>query len=96
VADYRLSPRAKRQMRDIWHYIAAENERAADKLLNSLFEKFALVAKHPEMGSPRPELSAMARIVVEGRYIAIYEPTDYGAEIVAVVHGMREPSSWLD
>jgi toxin ParE1/3/4 len=35
-------------------------------------------------------------IVVEGRYIAIYEPTDYGAEIVAVVHGMREPSSWLD
>ncbi len=47
------------------------------------------------MGSARPELSAMARILVEGRYIAIYEPTDYGAEIVAVVHGMREPSSWL-
>jgi plasmid stabilization system protein ParE len=48
------------------------------------------------MGSARPELNAATRIIIEGRYIAIYEPTDYGAEIVVVVHGMREPSSWLD
>lgn len=96
MPNYKLSPRAKRQMRDIWRHIAVENERAADKLLNRLFDKFELVAQHPEMGSARPELSAIARIIVEGRYIAIYEPADYGAEVVAVVHGMREPSTWLD
>jgi plasmid stabilization system protein ParE len=83
-------------MRDIWRHIAAENERAADELLKRLFEKFELVAQYPEMGSARPELSAIARILVEGRYIAIYEPAGYGAEIVAVVHGMRDLSSWLD
>ena len=48
------------------------------------------------MGSARPELSATARMIVEGRYVAIYEPTHYGAEIVVVIHGMREPTSWLD
>jgi toxin ParE1/3/4 len=96
MARYKLSPRAKRQMGDIWRHIAVENERAADKLLNRLFHKFELAARHPDIGSARPELGTLARIIVEGRYIAIYEPADYGAEIVAVVHGMREPSSWLE
>jgi hypothetical protein len=44
----------------------------------------------------RPEISPVARLIIEGRYIAIYEPTNYGAEIVVVVHGMREPTTWLD
>jgi toxin ParE1/3/4 len=96
VAKYKLSPRAKRQMGNIWRHIAVENEQAADMLINRLFHKFELAARHPEIGSARPELSPLARIIVEGRYIAIYEPAEYGAEIVAVVHGMREPSSWLD
>jgi plasmid stabilization system protein ParE len=93
---YRLSPRAKRQIRDIWHDIAVHNETAADRLIQRLLEKFARVAEYPEMGAARPDISALARIIVEGRYIAIYEPTSYGAEIVVVVHGMREPSNWLD
>ncbi|EJC83581.1 plasmid stabilization system protein [Rhizobium leguminosarum bv. trifolii WSM2297] len=96
MARYRLSPRAQRQMRDIWRNIAVQNEPAADRLLQRLFEKFELVAAHPEIGPARPEISAAARLIVEGRYIAIYEPTSYGAEIVVIVHGMREPSTWLD
>lgn len=44
----------------------------------------------------RPEIAAAARLIIEGNYIAIYEPADYGIEIVIVVHAMREPSSWLD
>lgn len=83
-------------MSEIWHYIAVENEPAADRLLNSLFEKFDLAARHPDVGSPRPELSATARLLVEGRYIAIYEPTSYGIEVVAIVYAMRDPSIWLE
>ncbi|WP_183902169.1 type II toxin-antitoxin system RelE/ParE family toxin [Rhizobium metallidurans] len=93
---YRLSPRAKRQMRDIWSDIAVHNEAAADRLIQRLLDQFALIAEHPKMGAARPEISARARLIVEGRYVAIYEPTDYGAEIVVIVHGMRDPSSWLD
>ena len=47
------------------------------------------------MGVARPELSETARILIAGRYIAIYEPTPYGALIVAVVHGMRDPTQWI-
>ena len=92
---YRLTPRAQQDLRDIWRNIAVDNEPAADKLLTRLFDKFELVADHPEMGSARPELSETARILVEGRYIAIYEPAPYGTLIVAIIHGMRDPQNWL-
>ncbi|WP_027686511.1 type II toxin-antitoxin system RelE/ParE family toxin [Rhizobium leguminosarum] len=96
MAKYKLSPRAQRQMRDIWRNIAVDNEPAADRLLQKLFDKFELVAANPEMGPARPEISPAARLVIEGRYIGVYEPTNYGAEIVVVVHGAREPATWLD
>lgn len=83
-------------MGDIWRNIAVHNEPAADRLLQKLFDKFKLVAAHPEMGPARPEISPAARLVIEERYIAVYEPTNYGAEIVVVLHGMREPATWLD
>lgn len=95
MAEYRLTPRAEDDLHSIWRNIAVENEPAADKLLNRLFDMFELVAEHPGMGSARPELSPTARIVIHGNYIGIYEPTLYGALIVAVVHGRREPSKWL-
>lgn len=96
MPEYKLSPRAKLQLRDIWRHIAVHNEPAADKLISKLFDKFELVAMHPEMGAARPDISAAARVIIEGKYVAIYEPTDYGAEIVVVVHGMREPSTWAE
>ena len=96
MAKYRLSPRAKRQISDIWREIAIENEPAADKLINSLFDKFELAALHPQMGAARPDIGPAARILIEGYYIAIYEPTDYGVEVVVVVHGMRKTGNWMD
>lgn len=60
-----------------------------------IMDKLELVAENPHMGAARPELSSTARILVEGRYIVIYEPMPYGVLAVAVVHGMRDPSPWL-
>lgn len=95
MAEYRLSPRAKRDLRDIWRTIAMHNESAADKLLLTLFDKFELFAEHPHMGPARPEIGEIVRLIVVGKYLAIYEPTSYGIEVVAVVHGMRDPESWV-
>ena len=95
MARYRLTPRASQDLRDIWHTIAIDNEKAADKLLMRIFEKLDLAAQHPKMGAARPELSATARILIEGRYIVIYEPQPDGVLAVAIVHGMRDPEHWL-
>ncbi|ESX22655.1 type II toxin-antitoxin system RelE/ParE family toxin [Mesorhizobium sp. LSJC264A00] len=95
MASHRLTPRASQDLRDIWHTIAADNEKAADRLLMRIFERLELAAQHPKMGSARPELSATARVLVEDRYIIIYEPQPDGVIAVAIVLGMRDPDHWL-
>ena len=50
----------------------------------------------PLIGVARPELGPQVRILVEGRYVVIYEPQPDGVAIIAVVHGMRDPENWLN
>ncbi|MBZ9771825.1 type II toxin-antitoxin system RelE/ParE family toxin [Mesorhizobium sp. CO1-1-8] len=95
MARYRFTPGASQDLRDIWHTIAADNEKAADKLLMRIFDKVELAAQHSRMGAARPDLSATARVLIEGRYIVIYEPQSDGVLVVAIVHGMRDPEHWL-
>jgi len=96
VAKYVLSPRAEEDLRDIWRAIAPDNERAADALLRRILDKAELAAEHPHMGPLRLDLSPTARILIEGRYIAIYEPMPHGIFVVAVVYGPRDIENWLD
>lgn len=93
---YRLSPHARKQLRDIWHGIAVHNEAAADDFLGRFIAKFERAASHPEIGVARPDVADAARMLVEGRYIAIYESTKYGIEVVTIIHGMRDPTKWFD
>ena len=95
MAKVRLTPRAEADLFDIWATIAADNPVAADRLVRRMMEAFALAAQQPSMGAPRPELGGAARILVQGRYVAIYEPSLDGVNVIAVVHGMRDPESWL-
>jgi toxin ParE1/3/4 len=96
VAKLHFTPRAEGDLYEIWAAIATDNPRAADGVYHRIMAKAELAAEHPHIGAPRPELSPTARILIEGRYIAIYEPQPDGVLIVAVVHGMRDPQSWLD
>ncbi len=75
--------------------IAADNIRAADGVYKRIMHKIEIAAEYPHMGALRPELSPTARILIEGRYLAIYEPQPDGVMVVAVVHGMTDPESWL-
>ncbi|WP_286202899.1 type II toxin-antitoxin system RelE/ParE family toxin [Rhizobium lusitanum] len=75
--------------------IAPDNERAADALLTRILDKAELAAGQPLMGSPRPELSPTAGILIEGRYVVIYEPMTYGIFVFAVVYGPRDVENWL-
>ncbi|MGJ8570634.1 MAG: type II toxin-antitoxin system RelE/ParE family toxin [Hoeflea sp.] len=95
MAEARLSPRAEHDIRDIWRSIALDNEAAADNLLRRMLDRAELAATQPNMGVSRPELSPSARILIEGNYILIYEPQAYGILVVTIVHGGRDPESWV-
>ncbi|MBD0414248.1 type II toxin-antitoxin system RelE/ParE family toxin [Oryzicola mucosus] len=95
MAEFRLTPRAEQDIRDIWRTIASESEKAADALVLRLFAKFHIVATQPKMGRAVPEVGQDVRILIEGRYLILYEPAGDDLLIVAVVHGMRNPDEWL-
>lgn len=95
MAKYKLTPKAQEDLKDIWRTIAEDNEPAADRFLLRWFEKFELAAEQPTIGAARPEISSEARLLIEERYIAIYEPQPYGIEVIALVYGGRNPESWV-
>jgi len=47
------------------------------------------------MGTSRPELGQRVRLFPLGHYVILYEETADGVDIVRVVHGKRDPETWL-
>ncbi len=84
-----ITPRARINFNEIWLFIAVDTMVAADSVYRRIMHKAQLAADNPHMGASRPELSSNARILLEGRYIIIYELNFDGISVIAVIHGMR-------
>jgi plasmid stabilization system protein ParE len=87
---YVLSPDALRDLQDIWDFIAADNVPAAEKLEDEFFDAFEMLAKRPQMGHARPDLTERdARFWPVGQYLIVYRSLQ-PLQIVAVLHGARD------
>lgn len=77
-------------MIEIWLYIAADNEAAADRQLDHLERSFRLLAQQPLMGVDRSDsLQAGVRSFVVDRYLVFYRVQDR-VRILRVLHGARD------
>ena len=54
---YVLTPSAKRDLGDIWDFIAQDNVDAADRVLDALEAAMSKPAKNPGLGQWREELA---------------------------------------
>lgn len=90
MARVRVSPQAETDLEENWLTIALESPSAADRLLRRIATKFERLAEFPDMGAPKPDIAPTARILVEGNYLILYEPTADGVEVVRVIHGARD------
>ena len=91
------SPQAREDLLDIYVYIGLDNPTAAEKLYTAIEVTAGHLAELPRLGTRRPEISATARVLIEGTYLILYEThpdTDEGqverVEIVRVVDGRRD------
>ena len=92
---YRIATPAVHDLDQIWvYYDRVAGEEVADRQLDSLYQRFLLLAEQPYMGVARPELDLVLRshTVPHTRFIIFHIPRDYGVEIVRVVHGSRNLS----
>lgn len=83
-------PLATTDILDIWDYIADDSVEQADRWVDRLDEKLALIATQPLMGRARVELDAEVRSLSFGRYVIFYVPTHDGIDVLRVLHSARD------
>jgi toxin ParE1/3/4 len=81
---------------DIWLYIAGDNARAADRLIDRLEHVLDLPARFPMMGESVDHLRPGVRRFTEGNYQLFYEPTMDGILLLRVYHAARSLDGLLD
>lgn len=68
------APLVESDLLEIWLYIAADNQTAADRLLDQMDAGIRRLAKSPRLGIARPELGPHVRSFPIGRYLIYYRP----------------------
>ena len=89
MASVRRTAKAEEDLVDLWLYIAQDNTDAADRLLEELDRKCALLAENPALGRERPEIAPGLRCLPVGSYLILYRVVEDGVEAVRIVHGAR-------
>ena len=89
---HRLAPEAAAELDDIWYYVAKESGsiEIADPLIDSLTDRFFLLARHPHVGRRRDDdLRPGLRSFPVGRYVIIYRIRNKDVLILHVVRGSQ-------
>lgn len=87
---YRISKGAARDLDGIFVYWAERaSVETADKLIDSITDRFWMLAENPEAGRAAPEAAPEVRCFPAGRYLIYYKKTRGGIEILYVLHSAR-------
>ena len=81
---------AEENLIEIWIYIAQDNPRAADRVLDDIEQRFHALADNPLMGRLRPDIAPEFRYFAVGNYLILYRTVEDGIQIVRVIHGARD------
>ena len=93
---YILTPRAKRDVNEIWDYIASDNIEAADRVLDALESAMVKLAKNPDIGHRREELADKShRFWLVYSYLIVYRHEAKPLQIVRVLHAARDVQGLL-
>jgi len=86
------APEARRQIDEIWHYIALDDPSAADRMVTRLVTAVEKLTHFPHLGRPGREGSR--ELVVAGtNFIVVYRVEGEEIRIGTVVHGAQRRGS---
>jgi toxin ParE1/3/4 len=87
MAEYKLAPRAERDLEEIWRYTAGQwSVEQAETYVDSLIDAMEALAEHPLRGRAAEDIRPGYRRQNAGAHIIFYEPKDYGVAIIRVLH----------
>src|SRR3954462_13328854 len=82
--------RARTDLDMIWNWIAAENEKAADAMLERIRSVYKMLVQNPLAGRRRPEFGRNLRSFSFDNYLVFYIPQSGTIDIVRVMHGRQD------
>ncbi len=84
----RKSTAAKQDLENIWLYIAHENLKAADDMIDRIDEAFYLLEENPLAGRAyqNPKIENL-RIFPVRKYLILYYPIQGGVYVNRILHG---------
>ncbi|HVZ82366.1 MAG TPA: type II toxin-antitoxin system RelE/ParE family toxin [Terracidiphilus sp.] len=87
----RVARSAERDLDEIFFYWTERaGIEAADKILDAILDRFALLAEFPEAGRACPEIAPKVRCFPAGNHLIYYRRARRGLEILHVFHGARQ------
>jgi toxin ParE1/3/4 len=94
---YRLAPQAEADLEDIAFYIFLESGslESADRLIQSITQRFDLLEAHPLAGRARDDLRPRMRGFPVGEYVLLYRVEGADVVIVRIVRGSRDLDALL-
>jgi toxin ParE1/3/4 len=90
---HRLAPGAEVELDEIWFWTAKESGSIdiADHLIDSITERFFMLARHPHVGRPRDDdLRPGLRSFPVGRYVIIYRVESEDVVILHIIPAARD------
>ncbi|MCK9459223.1 MAG: type II toxin-antitoxin system RelE/ParE family toxin [Proteobacteria bacterium] len=85
-----LTRQARADLDEIWLYVAQDSLEAADRLVDTIFEKCGLIADSPQIGRERPEIAARVRSFPVRSYLIFYHEKDGSVFVDRVLSGYRD------
>lgn len=90
MARLSISRDAKKDLREIFVYIARDNVAAARRMLSLFHQSFSAIAAQPGIGRRRDELKAGYQSHATGNYVIYYRIANGIVRILRVLHGARD------
>src|SRR6266567_2169143 len=85
-------PEAETDIDEIWEYIAADNVRAADRVIAEIEQALHNLVPFPQQGHRRTDLTGRPLRFIRVRdYLIAYAPDEKPLWVLAVMHGHRSP-----
>lgn len=89
--EFDVTPEARRDLRELWAFIADDDLDVADRVLDEMTAAFARLAQMPGLGHTRRDLTARPVLFWPVySYLIVYRPHREPLQIIAVIHGARD------
>jgi toxin ParE1/3/4 len=89
---YDFHPEVRRDLDEIWDFIAADNPTAADRVIAEIISAIDARVSFPSSGYRRPDLTSRPlRFIIVREYLIAYAPDQKPLWVIAVMHGRRNP-----